>query len=61
VSEDLNNCILAISNLLKGRSQNCLYFLEKNGPKKLMECLLAKDCSIEVVEMCMSGIKHFAD
>jgi hypothetical protein len=55
------NLIFAISNLLKGRSQNCSWFLDQDGPTKLMECMLKKDCPVDVLEMCIAGVKQFAD
>lgn len=39
-SEQRDTCIGAVSNLLKVRSQNCVFFIKNDGPSKLMNCLL---------------------
>jgi hypothetical protein len=58
---DLDNCIFAISNLLKGRSQNCVYFVENDGPRQVMEHMLRPSCSEEVLELCLGSIKQLTD
>lgn len=58
--QDRDNCVQAITNLLKGKSQNCLHFIKFNGPRKLMEILLQADCSLENVEFCISSLNSLS-
>jgi hypothetical protein len=61
MASDKDNCIFAVANLLKGRTQNSVYFIQHDGPRKVMEYMLKPECSEEVVEMCIGCLKQFAD
>ena len=59
--QDRDNCVFAIANLLKGKSQNCAHFIKADGPKKLMEIMLQPSCSIENVDLVIGSLKSLSD
>ena len=60
-NSDKENCIFAVSNLVKGRTQNSSYFIQNDGPRLIMQHMMQQNCSEEVLELCIGCIKQFAD
>jgi hypothetical protein len=40
MNSDKENCIFAISNLVKGRTQNSSFFIQNDGPRLIMQHMM---------------------
>lgn len=66
---DRDNCLFSISNILKGHSKNSVYFIQSNGPARVMHGLLklldSNDATIlqkqNVIELCVGSIKQLSN
>jgi hypothetical protein len=65
---DKDNCLFSIANLLKGSTVNAKYFIQSDGPRKVMQELLTlikepnlSQEKMEIVELCVSSIKQLAN
>ena len=46
-ASDRDNCIFAVGNLLKGRSENALHFVQSGCPQKIIELIMREEISLE--------------
>jgi len=58
---DRDNCLFAVANLLKGRSQNANHFIQVGGPKSVMTEIMKSTSQIEIIELCLGSVKQLAN